>query len=82
MPQPCRATAQHRAELMLEMGCDIVDIGGQSTRPGAEEVSEAQELDRVVPLIEYAPSAAKSITDVMSSCRAARVLCARELALW
>ena len=52
----CRATAQHRAERMLEQGCDVVDIGGQSTRPGAATVSEAQELDRVVPLVECALS--------------------------
>jgi hypothetical protein len=37
---------------MLTAGVDIVDIGGQSTRPGAEVVSEAEELDRVIPVIE------------------------------
>jgi dihydropteroate synthase len=33
-------------------GADIIDIGGESTRPGAAEVSVQQELDRVIPLIE------------------------------
>ncbi|MFP3381376.1 dihydropteroate synthase, partial [Bacillus sp. SIMBA_069] len=39
-----QALAQARA--MVEAGADIIDIGGESTRPGAEPVDEAQELDR------------------------------------
>lgn len=41
-----------RAEQMLAEGADIIDIGGESTRPGAEPISEQQELDRVVPIVE------------------------------
>ena len=37
---------------MLEAGADILDVGGESTRPGAEPVSLQQELDRVLPVIE------------------------------
>jgi dihydropteroate synthase len=37
---------------MLEDGADIIDIGGESTRPGAAPVSEDEELERVIPLIE------------------------------
>lgn len=37
---------------MVEDGASIVDVGGESTRPGAEPVSEAEELDRVIPVIE------------------------------
>jgi dihydropteroate synthase len=37
---------------MVDEGADIIDIGGESTRPGAEHVSTEQELDRVIPLIE------------------------------
>ncbi len=33
-------------------GADIIDIGGQSTRPGSEQISVAEELDRVIPTIE------------------------------
>ncbi|WP_103110466.1 dihydropteroate synthase [Brevibacillus reuszeri] len=44
-----QALAQARA--MVEAGADIIDIGGESTRPGAEPVDEAQELDRVLPII-------------------------------
>lgn len=39
-------------EKMLKDGADIIDIGGESTRPGATEVSEQQELDRVLPILE------------------------------
>jgi dihydropteroate synthase len=41
-----------RAEQMLSEGADILDIGGESTRPGAEPVPEEEEIRRVVPLIE------------------------------
>ena len=41
-----------RAEAMLNDGADILDVGGESTRPGAEIVSLQQELDRVIPVIE------------------------------
>ena len=44
--------ALQRAEQMLSEGAAIIDIGGESTRPGAAKVSEQQELDRVVPLVE------------------------------
>ncbi len=44
--------AVSRAEKMLAAGCDFIDIGGESTRPGAKDVSEQQELDRVIPVIE------------------------------
>jgi dihydropteroate synthase len=44
--------AVDRAEAMLETGADIVDVGGESTRPGAEPVPTDVEIDRVVPVIE------------------------------
>ena len=37
---------------MAQFGASILDIGGQSTRPGAELITEAMEIDRVVPMIE------------------------------
>lgn len=40
------------AEKMVADGADILDIGGESTRPGAEPVSAAEEIDRVIPVIE------------------------------
>lgn len=44
--------ALKRAQTMLEEGADIIDIGGESTRPGAATVSEQLELDRVIPVVE------------------------------
>jgi dihydropteroate synthase len=45
-----RAVAQGRA--LAEQGADILDIGGESTRPGAQPVPLALELDRVLPVLE------------------------------
>jgi dihydropteroate synthase len=44
--------ALFHAHHMAAAGADIIDIGGESTRPGAAEVSVQQELDRVIPVIE------------------------------
>ena len=44
--------AVEHALKLLEQGADILDVGGESTRPGADKVSLQQELDRVIPLIE------------------------------
>jgi dihydropteroate synthase len=44
--------ATDRVRQMLDEGADIVDIGGESTRPGAVPTPEAYELDRVIPLLE------------------------------
>ena len=47
------AAVAHALELVAQ-GAEILDIGGESTRPGAEPVSEAEELRRVIPVIEKA----------------------------
>jgi dihydropteroate synthase len=44
--------AVERAEEMVAAGADIVDVGGESTRPGADPVTVSEEIDRVVPVIE------------------------------
>nr|WP_240724670.1 dihydropteroate synthase [Halomonas borealis] len=44
--------ALRRAERMLAEGAAIIDVGGESTRPGAVTVPMQQELDRVVPVVE------------------------------
>jgi dihydropteroate synthase len=46
------ALALAHAHRLIADGADILDIGGESTRPGAAEVSEQEELDRVLPVIE------------------------------
>lgn len=42
-----------RATDLLSQGADIIDIGGYSTRPGAAEITEAEESERVVPAIQW-----------------------------
>lgn len=44
--------AVKRAEVMTAQGADIIDIGGESTRPGHEQVSIKEEISRVVPVIK------------------------------
>jgi dihydropteroate synthase len=55
---------------MLDEGADLLDVGGESTRPGAQEVPEAEELRRVIPVVEALardPRAAISV----DTCKAA-----------
>lgn len=44
--------AVNQARKLIEDGADIIDIGGESTRPGAEYVTEEEEIKRVVPIIK------------------------------
>lgn len=46
------SSAIAHAHQLIEDGADMLDIGGESTRPGAAEVGEQEELDRVLPVIE------------------------------
>ncbi len=41
-----------QVEQMIEDGASIIDIGGESTRPGAVDVSEKDEVERVIPLLK------------------------------
>ncbi|TCZ74345.1 dihydropteroate synthase [Paenibacillus albiflavus] len=53
--------AVKRAFEMVEQGADIIDIGGESTRPDAAEVSEQEELMRVIPVIKALTEAGLSV---------------------
>ncbi len=53
-------SALRQAEAMAAAGAAFIDVGGESTRPGAESVGEQEELDRVIPVIE----AIRGVTDV------------------
>ncbi|NOT12064.1 MAG: dihydropteroate synthase [Methylococcaceae bacterium] len=44
--------ALHRVEIMLQEGADIIDIGGESTRPGSDPVAADEQCQRVLPVIE------------------------------
>jgi dihydropteroate synthase len=47
-----RAAAIARGRALFDQGCDVVDVGGESTRPGAEHVDVTEELARVVAVVE------------------------------
>jgi dihydropteroate synthase len=72
-----------QARLLINDGANIIDIGGESTRPGAERVSVTEEISRVVPLIEallatewFKASGAKISIDTMNSATAAAAVAA------
>ncbi len=44
--------ALNRAKEMIDEGVDIIDIGGESTKPGADRVTETEEAERVIPVLE------------------------------
>ena len=56
-------SAMEQVKFMLAHGADIIDIGGESTRPGAPEVAEEEELSRVIPIVK----AIKSKLDIAVS---------------
>lgn len=66
--------AKRRALEMIEQGADIIDIGGESTRPGFEKVEADEELARVIPVIE----AVRGVTDVPISIDTYKADVARE----
>ena len=45
--------AENRVKLMISEGAEIIDIGGESTRPGSKPVSVDEELERVIPIIKF-----------------------------
>lgn len=46
-----------RALTLVRAGADIIDIGGESTRPGSSYISDEEELERVIPLVEAVKNA-------------------------
>lgn len=70
------AAIAHGLEL-LQQGADIVDVGGESTRPGAQRPEESEELRRVLPVVEaLASEGARISIDTMRSGVARRALAA------
>lgn len=59
---PARALEQ--AQRMVAEGAAIIDVGGESTRPGAEPVSAGQEQDRVLPIIEALAAASEALISI------------------
>ena len=66
--------ALRQAAAMAEEGAAILDVGGESTRPGADSVSVQRELDRVIPIIERV----RAITDAVISIDTSKALVMRE----
>lgn len=67
-----------RAEVMIEAGAKMLDVGGESTRPSAKFVSEAEEMDRVLPVISELSQRFETIISVDTS-RAAVMRCAADV---
>ncbi|MBS1722229.1 MAG: dihydropteroate synthase [Armatimonadetes bacterium] len=57
---------------MVDQGADLIDVGGESTRPGAEPVDEAEELRRVVPIVEALSSQGVCVSVDTSKAEVAR----------
>ncbi len=66
--------ALRQAATMAEDGAAVIDIGGESTRPGANSISDQEELDRVLPVIE----SVRAVTDVPISVDTSKPLVMRE----
>ncbi|MGW2522152.1 dihydropteroate synthase [Streptomyces sp. NPDC001617] len=70
------AAVKHGLELVAE-GADLVDVGGESTRPGATRVDEAEELKRVIPVVRGLASEGVTVSvDTMRASVAAQSLAA------
>jgi len=59
--------ALERARVMVDEGAAVLDIGGESTRPGADSVSLQQEMDRVLPLVERVAAELDAVISVDTS---------------
>ncbi|MDG2036256.1 MAG: dihydropteroate synthase, partial [Pseudomonadales bacterium] len=62
------ASAFDHAQRMVDEGAALIDVGGESTRPGASPVSTQQELDRVIPVIEKIAANLDCVISIDSSC--------------
>lgn len=63
--------AVSQALRMLEAGADLIDIGGESSRPGSSRVTEDEELRRVIPVVEKVASSHGACTISIDTCKAA-----------
>jgi dihydropteroate synthase len=63
-------SAVDRALTMIEDGADIIDIGGESTRPGSDPVSMEEEIERVIPIIKSIRNRNKNVLISIDTYRA------------
>ncbi|MBL4685798.1 MAG: dihydropteroate synthase [Nannocystaceae bacterium] len=76
---PNVSVAVRRARQLVADGADVIDIGGESTRPGSDPVSDARQLRRVIPVIERLASGADAVTVPVSIDTRSAVVAARAL---
>lgn len=69
-------SAVMQAQRMVQAGVDMIDIGGQSTRPGAETISLEEEIRRVIPVIEAIRSATQPLSQIPISVDTTRAVVA------
>ncbi|MGA0200185.1 MAG: dihydropteroate synthase [Prochlorotrichaceae cyanobacterium] len=65
-----REAAIAQAQYLIEGGVDILDVGGQSTRPGSVQISLQEELDRVIPVIQILRAAGMQVPISVDTTRA------------
>jgi dihydropteroate synthase len=70
--------ALNQVQSMVDSGVDIIDIGGESTRPGASPVTVEEELRRVIPLIESIRKSTSSMSEVVISIDTSKSVVAKE----
>ncbi len=75
------AAAKARIEALLAEGADVIDVGGESTRPGAKPVPAAEQLERVLPVIRWARERAPISIDTQDPAVAAACLEAGAIAV-
>ncbi len=56
--------ALERAQIMVAQGADVIDVGGESTRPGAEPVDQETEISRILPVIEILAKETNAIISI------------------
>ncbi|MDY7022221.1 MAG: dihydropteroate synthase [Cyanobacteriota bacterium] len=71
-------SALNQAQQMVKAGVDIIDIGGQSTRPGAEQISLEEELNRVIPVVELLRSQSDEVASIPLSIDTTRAIVAEK----
>ncbi|MEL7035380.1 MAG: dihydropteroate synthase [Cyanobacteria bacterium J06592_8] len=71
-------SALTQARQMVNAGADIIDIGGQSTRPGSEQISLEEELNRVIPVVELLRSQSDRLAKIPLSIDTTRAIVAEK----
>lgn len=74
---PNVSVAVRRARQLVADGADVIDVGGESTRPGSDPVSDARQLRRVIPVIERLAAGADAVTVPISIDTRSAVVAAR-----